>query len=88
MREVEVALVAGEAVEQDDDGMGTGAGRYVDDSVEEFAVAGKLEGLHGGGLRCIVGRVDGDAGREVLGVEGGAGKRGGEQDFMQGHGSF
>ena len=53
--DVEVLLVAGEAVEEDDYGMRAGAGGYVDEGVEEGAVAGELEGFEGGGIGFVGG---------------------------------
>ena len=80
--EVEIFLVAGEAVQEEDYGMWCRAGSDIGDGVEERAVAGDLEGFEGGGIGLVVGGVGGDGGGKLLSIEGerkkGAEKRGGE----------
>jgi len=75
--EVEILLVAGEAVEEDDDGMRACSGGDVDEGVEHGSVAGKLEALHGGGIGLVGCGVGGKRGGSGLRVEcGGAEERG------------
>jgi hypothetical protein len=70
--DVEVALVAGEAVEEDDDGMRAGTFGHIDECVEQGAVAGELEGLHGSGVGFVWRGVGCDGRWRLLGVHGGA----------------
>ena len=46
--------------------MRAGAGGDVDESVEESAVAGKLECLHRRGIRGVARRIAGDGGGSLL----------------------
>ena len=70
LREVEVALVAGKAVEEDDRGVRGGAGGDVDEGIELVAVAGDLEGLRGGRVRGVGCGVGEDGGGSLLGEQG------------------
>ena len=65
--EVEVPLVAGEAVEEDDGGVRAGAFGGVHEGIEESAVAGELEGFECGGGGFIGDGVRGEGG---LGLSG------------------
>jgi hypothetical protein len=75
--DVEILLVAREAVEEDDYGMRACSGGYVDEGVEESAVAGELEGLEGRWVGFVEGGVLIDGGLGVGGDDGG--ERCGEQ---------
>ena len=76
LRDIEIFFVAGEAVEEDDDGMRACSGGDVDDGVDEGAVAGELEGFDEGGMGFVGGGVCRDG---VLGwALGGEGERCGE----------
>ncbi len=61
--EVEILLVAGEAVEEEDYGVRACSGGDVDEGVEEGAVAGELEGFDGGGIGRGVCGIGGDGSR-------------------------
>ena len=69
MREVEILFVAGEAVKQEDDGVWACSLGDVGEGVEHGAVAGNLEGLHGGGIGFVGRGVGGDGRGEFLRVK-------------------
>ena len=63
--EVEITLVAREAVEKDDSGVWACSRGDIDEAVEERAVAGDLHGLHGGGVGFVGNRIGRDGGLRV-----------------------
>ena len=89
LRQIQVALVAGESMQQDDGRVRACSGGDVNKGVQQGAVTGKLEGLHRGGVGFIRRAVREDSG--ILGDCGGDGAEGcgeqgrGEQDSSSGH---
>jgi hypothetical protein len=65
--EIHVLLVAGKTVQQQDDRMGTRAGRQVEDGVEAGAVAEDVGRFHRGRKVVVPRRIGGDRGRKLLG---------------------
>ena len=60
LREIEVLLIAGKAMQQKDRAMGPGACRFVEQRVERGAMAGELKSFHGRGRGLVLWRVRGD----------------------------
>ena len=69
--EVHVLLVAGESVEEQDDGMRAGAGGKIDDGVEARVVADDVGSFHHGGDLFVARGIGGDCSGSVLCPRGG-----------------
>jgi len=82
--EVEILLIAGEAVEEDDGGMRACSRGDVDEGVEEGSVAGELKRLHGSRILLVGNWIGGDGGLRGEGNSGA--KEGcGEEEFLEAH---
>lgn len=86
--DVEVLLVAGEAVEKHNGGVWVGSGGDVDEGVEEGAVAGELEGLEGCGKLFVGGGIliEGTGGLRGQGER--CGEEGEGKEIAKGHGGI
>jgi hypothetical protein len=82
--EIHVLLVAGKTVQQQDDRMGTRAGRQVEDGVEAGAVADDVGRFHRGRKVVVPRRIGGDRSRKLLGSSSDRQHQGGNGDVENG----
>ena len=82
--EVEILLVAGEAVEENDGRVRPGARGDVDEGVQEGSVARELKRLHGSRILLVGNWIGGDGGLRGEGNSG-AKEGGGEEEFLEAH---